>query len=287
MRACQARVERVLDALLPAHGAAPASLRDGMRYAVLGGGKRLRALLAYAAAECTQVPTRGADAIAAAVELIHAYSLVHDDMPCMDDDAMRRGKPTVHVQFGEATALLVGDTLQCFAFEVLTADATLDPARCAQMVLALARASGADGMAGGQAIDLASLGGPLDLPALERMHRMKTGALITASVALPGVLAGADADTRTTLDTYAAHVGLAFQVVDDVLDATADQATLGKTPGKDAQNAKPTYASELGIDAATRFAFDLRDRALAALAPLGPRAARLADLARFVVARPS
>jgi farnesyl diphosphate synthase len=212
---------------------------------------------------------------------------VHDDMPCMDDDAMRRGKPTVHVQFGEATALLVGDTLQCFAFEVLTADASLDPARCAQMVLGLARASGADGMAGGQAIDLASLGQPLDLPSLERMHRMKTGALIAASVALPAVLAGAEAATRQVLDTYAAHVGLAFQVVDDVLDATADEATLGKTPGKDAQHDKPTYASVMGIAPATEFALRLRDQALAALAPLGTRATRLVDLAHFVVARPS
>lgn len=277
----------MLDRRLPCADPAPTALQIGMRYAVLGGGKRLRALLAYASSECTGAPEHGADAIAAAVELIHAYSLVHDDMPCMDDDAMRRGKPTVHVKFGEATALLVGDTLQCFAFEVLTSDASLDPARCAQMVLALAQASGAEGMAGGQAIDLASLGARLDLPELERMHRMKTGALIRASVALPALLASVDATRRSALDRFADRVGLAFQVVDDVLDATADSVTLGKTSGKDAQHDKPTYASVLGIEAASALAARLRDDALAAIAPLGARAGRLADLAHFVVDRPS
>jgi farnesyl diphosphate synthase len=257
-----------------------------MRYAVLGGGKRVRPLLAFAAGEATGAAPERLDAVACAVELIHAYSLVHDDLPCMDDDVLRRGKPTVHVEFDEATALLAGDALQSVAFEVLAAQRLADdPARQVAMLHTLGVAVGSRGMAGGQAIDLAAVGRTMALPELELMHIMKTGALIRASVALGAQCGAPRAGELERLDRYARCVGLAFQVVDDVLDAEGSTATLGKTAGKDAARDKPTYVSLLGAPRARELAQSLRSEAHEALAGLGPRATRLADLADFIVAR--
>ncbi|MDA8129691.1 MAG: polyprenyl synthetase family protein [Betaproteobacteria bacterium] len=286
IQACQARVESVLAERLPAAQIAPQRLHEAMRYAVLGGGKRVRPLLAFAAGEVTGADPNRVQHAAAAVELIHAYSLVHDDMPAMDDDALRRGKPTVHVEFDEATALLVGDALQSLAFDILASQPLADDAATQlAMVQLLAQAAGSRGMAGGQAIDLASVGKPLDLAELEFMHIHKTGALIRASVLL-GAQCGAAADASVAaLDRYAKCIGLAFQVVDDVLDAEASTATLGKTAGKDAANNKPTYVSLLGATRARELALELRADAHAALAQLGAPAARLRQLADFVVER--
>lgn len=282
----QARVEHALDALLPAT-AEPQDLHQAMRYATLDGGKRVRPLLVFAAGHLFSASPALLARAAAAVEMIHAYSLVHDDMPCMDNDALRRGKPTVHVKFGEASALLVGDALQTRAFEILAEDATdVEPARRLEMIRTLAQAAGAGGMCGGQAIDLASVGRSLTLEQLEQMHRLKTGALLRAAVLL-GALCGdrLDASRRAALDDYAAAVGLAFQVVDDVLDATADSVTLGKTAGKDAADNKPTYVSILGLDASRELAQRLRADAHAALQPFGISAQRLRDLADLIVQR--
>lgn len=284
------RVETALEHYLPAADAVPAQLHDAMRYAVLGGGKRVRPLLCHAAGELTGARADALDAAACALEMIHVYSLVHDDMPCMDDDALRRGKPTVHVKYDEPTALLVGDALQSQAFITLTAD-VLDTACQARLVRELAVASGSIGMAGGQAIDLASVGHALTREQLETMHRMKTGALLRASVrmgALAGNIDGTDgAHVLEALDRYAAAVGLAFQVVDDILDVTTDSATLGKTAGKDAKDGKPTYVSIIGLDASRALAGQLRADAHAALEPFGARAQRLAELADLVVNRAS
>ncbi|WP_118181561.1 polyprenyl synthetase family protein [Paraburkholderia phosphatilytica] len=287
MRSVLERVERALEHYLPATNIEPAKLHDAMRYAVLGGGKRVRPLLCHAAGELTGARAECLDAAAAALEMIHVYSLVHDDMPCMDDDDLRRGKPTVHVQYDEATALLVGDALQSQAFVTLTAD-VLGPAQQASLVKELALASGSIGMAGGQAIDLDSVGVMLTRPQLETMHRMKTGALLRAAVRM-GALAGdtPDASLMQSLDTYAAAVGLAFQVVDDILDVTTDSATLGKTAGKDAAANKPTYVSIMGLDASRALATQLRAEAHAAIEPFGARAQRLAELADLVVNRVS
>ncbi len=258
-----------------------------MRYAVLGRGKRVRPLLAFAAGELVSAdPSRVAIAGAAA-ELIHAYSLTHDDLPCMDDDDLRRGKPACHVEYDEATALLAGDSLQSLAFRLLS-EYTLAPAPAAQlaMVKLLANASGSRGMAGGQAIDLDSEDQSLSLPELEFMHIHKTGALIRASVML-GAYCGngvSDEDSRS-LDHYAKCVGLAFQVVDDVLDAESSTATLGKTAGKDRNRNKPTYVSALGVNAARELASELKQEAVAALAPFGSRPQRLGELAEFIVSR--
>ena len=254
-----------------------------MRYATLGGGKRIRPLLAYAAGEATGADPGVVDGAAAAVELIHAYSLVHDDLPCMDDDSLRRGQPTCHVAFGEATALLAGDALQALAFEALARSGLRDPgAACA----VLACAAGAAGMAGGQAIDLEAVGRALPLAELERMHRMKTGALIGAAVRL-GAAAGAAAPAAFTpaLDAYAAAAGLAFQVVDDVLDVEGSAASLGKTAGKDAIQGKPTFVAMLGVAGAKERAEALRVEAHAALVPLGRAGRRLAELADWIVLR--
>lgn len=286
MRACQSRMESVLAEWLPPAHIAPQRLHDAMRYAVLGGGKRVRPLLAFAAGEVAGGDPARVQHAAAAVELIHAYSLVHDDMPAMDDDALRRGKPTVHVQFDEATALLVGDALQSLAFDVLSAQPLADdPAAQLKMVHLLALAAGSRGMAGGQAIDLASVGKPLDLAELEFMHIHKTGALIRASVLLGAHCGATDDATLTALDHYAKCIGLAFQVVDDVLDAEASTATLGKTAGKDAANNKPTYVSLLGVARARELAQELRADAHAALDGLDTSAGRLRQLADFVVER--
>ncbi|HEX7683648.1 MAG TPA: farnesyl diphosphate synthase [Trinickia sp.] len=288
MRAVLARVETALERYLPESAQAPARLHEAMRYAVLGGGKRVRPLLVHAAGELTGARPEALEAASAALEMIHVYSLVHDDMPCMDDDALRRGKPTVHVQYDEATALLVGDALQSQAFVALTDEAALDARTQAALVRELAFASGSLGMAGGQAIDLASVGLTLTRPQLETMHRMKTGALLRASVRM-GALAGAAPDEAAlkALDAYAAAVGLAFQVVDDILDVTTDSATLGKTAGKDAKDGKPTYVSIIGLDASRALAAQLRRDAHDALAPFGEPARRLAELADLVVNRVS
>jgi farnesyl diphosphate synthase len=287
MKAVQSTMESALDSFLPAPALAPARLQQAMRYAVLDGGKRVRPLLVFAAGELYGAPATALARAAAAVEMIHAYSLVHDDMPCMDDDALRRGKPTVHVEFDQATALLVGDALQAQAFQVLAEGESLaDPERKLDMVRLLARASGALGMCGGQAIDLASVGVTLALAELERMHQLKTGALLRASVLL-GALAGKrlTADEVEALEVYAKAIGLAFQVVDDVLDATADSVTLGKTAGKDAADNKPTYVSILGLSESRALAEKLRNDAHRSLAPFGEKARRLCELADLVVQR--
>ena len=286
MQGCQARMESVLSEWLPPASIAPQRLHEAMRYAVLGGGKRVRPLLAFAAGEVAGADVERVQHAAAAVELIHAYSLVHDDMPAMDDDALRRGKPTVHVEFDEATALLVGDALQSLAFDILASQPLADDAATQlDMVQLLAQASGSRGMAGGQAIDLASVGKPLDLTELEFMHIHKTGALIRASVLLGAQCGNLTDAAAAALDHYAKCIGLAFQVVDDVLDAEAPTATLGKTAGKDAANNKPTYVSLLGAARARELAQELRADAHAALDTLGAPAKRLRQLADFVVER--
>jgi farnesyl diphosphate synthase len=287
MRAVAARMETVLDSVLPPADTVPMRLHEAMRYAVLGGGKRVRPLLALAAGELTGASATRAELAGAAVELIHAYSLVHDDLPCMDDDVLRRGKPTVHVQFDEATAMLAGDALQPLAFEVLARETLADSADARQtMVRILARAAGSLGMGGGQAIDLGAVGQSLTEAELERMHLMKTGAIIEAAV-LMGALCG-PAHTpahASALQAYARAVGLLFQVVDDILDATADTATLGKTANKDADNDKPTYVSLLGLDGANARAAALLGEAHTALASFGAEATRLRQLAHFIVER--
>ncbi|ENO90102.1 polyprenyl synthetase family protein [Thauera linaloolentis] len=283
----QQRTESALEALLPDPGRAPQRLHQAMRYAVLGGGKRVRPLLAHAAGELSGAPAERVDRVSCAVELIHAYSLVHDDMPCMDDDVLRRGKPTVHVEYDQPTALLVGDALQTLAFQALTdAPAADDAATQLKMVGMLACASGSRGMAGGQAIDLASVGVQLSREELEFMHIHKTGALIRASILL-GARAGRslDAGELQRLDHYAKVVGLMFQVVDDILDAEADTATLGKTAGKDADNDKPTYVSLLGLNEARRLADEMLADARATLSPFGTAAGRLESLADYIVHR--
>jgi farnesyl diphosphate synthase len=266
-----AQVEQALERWVPSQ--APAGLGEAMRYGVLDGGKRLRPLLAMAACEAVGGHVEAALRAAVAVELIHAYSLVHDDMPCMDNDVLRRGKPTVHVRFGEAQAMLAGDAMQALAFEVLTplpAESDVPPALQARLVGLLARAAGHAGMAGGQAIDLASIGIALDESALQDMHRRKTGALLQASVLMGAACASqVPAATESALADYGAAVGLAFQVVDDILDVTQASETLGKTAGKDQGDNKPTYVSVLGLEPARRHAEALRLQAQAALARSG------------------
>jgi len=278
-------VEGALSSYLPSAQDAPARLHEAMRYTALDGGKRVRPALVFAAGALVDANPALLARAASAVEMIHVYSLVHDDMPCMDDDALRRGKPTVHVKYDEATALLVGDALQAQAFAVLS-EGDGDPLRTLGMVRLLARASGSTGMCGGQAIDLASVGLSLTLPELEQMHCLKTGALLRASVFL-GALCGRalSPSDEAALDVYASAVGLAFQVVDDILDATADSATLGKTAGKDAAENKPTYVSILGLEPSRALAEKLRDDAYAALMPFGDKAERLRQIADLIVSR--
>ena len=248
---------------------APADLGDAMRYAVLNGGKRLRPLLVMAACDAVHGNPQAALRAACSVELIHAYSLVHDDMPCMDNDVMRRGKPTVHVKFGQAMALLAGDALQALAFELLTpADASVDDATQARLCRMLAQAAGFQGMAGGQAIDLASIGLPLNSAQLHEMHRLKTGALLQASVLMGASCGQASVAVQVALSSYGAAVGLAFQVVDDILDVTADSATLGKTAGKDAAQEKPTFVSLMGLQASKDYAQTLLAQAFSSLSSL-------------------
>ena len=284
------RVEQVLSSGIALHS--PADLGAAMRYAVLDGGKRLRPLLVLATAEAVgdAISSSAALNAACAIELIHAYSLVHDDMPCMDNDVLRRGKPTVHVQFGEAQALLAGDALQTMAFEFLTPlDGSVPAAVQAACVALLARASGYQGMAGGQAIDLASVGQRLSEDQLRQMHRLKTGALLLCSVQMGAAcVPGVSAPVQAALQRFGEALGLAFQVVDDVLDVTADSATLGKTAGKDEAADKPTYVALMGLDAAKAYADALAAQAVQALADTGlpdDRLAALRALTAMVVER--
>jgi farnesyl diphosphate synthase len=281
------RMETVLAGLLPSPRITPSRLHDAMRYATLGGGKRVRPMLVFAAGEVAGAEAARLEVAAAAVELIHAYSLVHDDLPCMDDDVLRRGKPTCHVEFDEATALLAGDAMQSLAFQLLAEHRLADdPVVQLQMIQLFAVACGSRGMAGGQAIDLDAVGQAITLPELENMHIHKTGALIRASVLL-GARCGRPLDIAELggLDRYAKCVGLAFQVVDDILDEAADSATLGKTAGKDREAGKPTYTSLLGLPEARQFADRLLADAHEALAGFDARADRLHQLADFIVRR--
>jgi geranylgeranyl pyrophosphate synthase len=282
------RVDAVLDRWLPEAEILPSRLHEAMRYATLNGGKRMRAVLAYATGEALGAALDSLDASACAVELIHAYSLVHDDMPAMDDDELRRGKPTCHRAFDEATALLVGDALQSLAFQVLAEDGELptDPAVRTRMVAELARAAGSRGMAGGQAIDLGAVGRQLTLAELENMHIHKTGALIRASVRLGALASGTMAPgTTLRLDHYAKCIGLAFQIQDDILDEEGDTATLGKTTGADRAHQKPTYPGLLGLTEAKNHARQLHDEALASIAGLGDNARFLREIADYVIER--
>src|SRR5438270_3152179 len=283
----QARMEAVLARVMPAAHIAPARLHEAMRYAALGGGKRVRPLLTFAAGEVTRAEHDRLEIAAAAVELIHAYSLAHDDLPCMDNDVLRRGKPTVHVEYDEATALLAGDALQTFAFQLLAEHRLADePREQLEMVRLLALAAGSRGMAGGQSIDLGATGKELSLPELELMHIHKTGALIRAAVLIGAACCHSPGTPeRAGPDRNDKAVGLAFQVVDDLLDYEGSTATLGKTAGKDSKQGKPTYVSALGVARAHELAEELRAEAHAALAGLGARAARLASLGDFVLLR--
>lgn len=285
MKTIQTEVEVSLQDYLPSAQTIPQRLHEAMAYAVLDGGKRVRPLLVFAAGKLFNAPQELLSRAACAVEMIHAYSLVHDDMPCMDDDALRRGKPTVHKKYDEATALLVGDALQAQAFLVLSESAA-NAEQKLPMIQLLAHASGSVGMCGGQAIDLASVGLSLTREQLEQMHRLKTGALLRASVML-GAMSGKRLENNevAALDVYSAAIGLAFQVVDDVLDATADSATLGKTAGKDAADNKPTYVSLLGLEASQQLAQQLCQDAHQALTIFGESAQHLHDLADLIVQR--
>jgi farnesyl diphosphate synthase len=288
LRGYQARVQAVLDAALPAADLVPQRLHAAQRYAALGGGKRLRPVLVYCTGEALGLEAAALDAPAAAVELIHTYSLVHDDLPSMDDDDLRRGRPTTHRAFDEATAILTGDALQVLAFSLLARDRApgVSPEARLKMIRILAEASGTAGMAGGQALDLSAVGHNLDLRDLEAMHRLKTGALIRASVLLAAAcapdLGSAEWDA---LDGYSQDIGLAFQIQDDILDVEGNIEDLGKAIGADAARAKPTYPSVLGLEAAKARARDLQQRACARLALFGRRAAILTWLAAYVVAR--
>jgi farnesyl diphosphate synthase len=287
MGSVQAQMETALARLLPPPHVAPRRLHEAMRYATLEGGKRVRPLLAFAAGEVAGASPERLQIAAAAVEMVHAYSLVHDDLPCMDDDVLRRGKRTVHVEYDEATALLVGDALQSQAFQLISEHKVADdPAVQLEMVKMLAAAAGSRGMAGGQQIDLESTGKPLTLPELEFMHIHKTGALIRAAVLLGSSCGNNLSEAeKQKLNRYAKAVGLAFQVVDDVLDADASTATLGKTAGKDSRQGKSTYVAAMGLKRAREFAEELRADAQHALQGLGAAARRLGELADFIVLR--
>ncbi len=286
MTVIQHRTETALERWLPAANAAPARLHEAMRYSSLGGGKRMRPLLCHAAGEALGADPQRVDVAACAVELIHAYSLVHDDLPCMDNDVLRRGRPTCHVEYDEATALLVGDALQTLAFQLLAEhQATLAPERQLTMLVLLTQASGSRGMAGGQAIDLGSIGLALTVEELEFMHIHKTGALIRAAVLLGAHAGAADAATLAALGHFANRAGLLFQVVDDILDAEGSTVTLGKTAGKDAANDKPTYVSMLGLPRAKELAARLRVEAHATLDACTQDTSRLHALTNYIVDR--
>ena len=281
------RTENALDLRLPPAEQSPAELHNAMRYAVLGGGKRLRPLLVYAGADAFGCSGPQLDAAACSVELIHAYSLVHDDLPAMDNDALRRGRPTCHIAFGEAMAILAGDALQALAFEMLAnnLDTTIDASMVVATLRVLGQACGAQGMAGGQALDLSAVGVTLTLVELEHMHACKTGALIRASVQLGALLGGADREQKEILDHYAHAVGLAFQIRDDILDVEGDSTVIGKTAGKDAATDKPTFPSIIGLDASRARLTELIHVALAAIQPLGERASLLQQLAIYAAHR--
>ncbi len=284
MRDIQSRTEATLNRLLPAAELAPQRLHQAMRHTMLGGGKRVRPLLCHASGEMFAAPADRLDNAACAVELIHGYSLVHDDMPCMDNDALRRGKPTCHIVFGEATALLAGDALQSLAFRAL-ADTALPGAQASAVLRLLADASGSCGMAGGQGIDLDAVGQSLTLDQLELMHSLKTGALIHASLLLGGHCGNAAESELGTMSAFAAAIGLLFQVVDDILDAESNTETLGKTAGKDALQNKPTYVSLLGLEQAKAKAADIRRQAHAHLDRFGQRSARLHFITDYIFNR--
>ena len=285
---CQNRVEKALEDRLPGEHILPQKLHRAMRYCVLDGGKRMRPMLTYCTGKTLGLAPEILDGPACAVEFIHVYSLIHDDLPAMDDDDLRRGKPTCHVAFDEATAILTGDALQALAFEILAHDTsiTATPADRLKMISVLAKASGSQGMVGGQAIDLESVGTKLNLPELENMHIHKTGALIRASVTL-ATLASADIDPDIAkkLDNYAKCIGLSFQVKDDILDEESDTATLGKTQGKDKDNDKPTYPALLGLAGAKQKAQELHEKALDNLSVFGKEADLLRDLSLYIIQR--
>ena len=288
----QEQIERALDQTLPGNDVEPSQLHSAMRYAVLGPGKRIRPVLVYATGEALGQQVKRLDPPAVAVELIHAYSLIHDDLPAMDDDDLRRGRPTCHKAFDEATAILAGDAIQALAFETLVAPysrsetCSRELSRIIEMTELLALASGSKGMAGGQAIDLAAVGNSLNLQELENMHLHKTGALIRASVNL-GYLASdvVDADLARRLDEYARCVGLAFQVQDDVLDVEGDTEIIGKPQGSDIESNKPTYPNLLGLDGAKKTARELCERAIENVSELGDEAATLISIAEYIVER--
>jgi farnesyl diphosphate synthase len=288
LTACQNRVERALDARLPGENILPQTLHQAMRYSVLDGGKRTRPLLTYATGQALGLSEDLLDAQACAVEFIHVYSLIHDDLPAMDNDDLRRGKPTCHKAYDEATAILAGDALQALAFDILANDSAIQAGAEARvkMIAALTRASGSQGMVGGQAIDLGSVGRKLTLPELENMHIHKTGALIRASVNLAALSKpNLDADVAKKLDHYAKCIGLSFQVKDDILDVESDTATLGKTQGKDVDNDKPTYPALLGMAGAKEKAQELHELAVASLAGFGSEANLLRDLSLYIIER--
>jgi farnesyl diphosphate synthase len=290
IEAYRIRIEQLLDRCLALPDAGTPRLREAMRYSVLGGGKRLRPALVYLTGESMGAPLADLDAPAAAVEIIHVYSLVHDDLPAMDDDDMRRGRPTCHRAYDEATAILVGDALQALAFEVLAnrSSENVSPTMRLAMIRTLARAAGTAGMAGGQAVDLAAVGQVLAVEAVEDMHRRKTGALIAGSVLLGALGAGIGSGPELqALERFGNDIGLAFQIQDDILDVEGDPAVLGKSTGADAAHSKPTYPSTVGLAASREQARKLRDSAIGALAPLKKRAAPLVELANFVVSRVS
>ncbi len=285
---CQTRVEAALTQRLPAENILPNKLHQAMRYSVLNGGKRMRPMLTYATGSVLGISPDALDAVACAVECIHVYSLIHDDLPAMDDDDLRRGKPTCHVAFDEATAILAGDGLQTLAFELLAHDASIQVSaqNRLQMITSLARASGSLGMVGGQAIDLESVGRMLTLPELENMHIHKTGALIRASVILATLAKeGVDEEAVKRLDNYAKCIGLSFQVKDDILDEESDTATLGKTQGKDKDNNKPTYPALLGLSGAKEKAQELHEKAIENLAYFGVQADLLRNLSLYIIQR--
>ncbi|MCE7949855.1 MAG: (2E,6E)-farnesyl diphosphate synthase [Xanthomonadales bacterium PRO7] len=286
--AFSARADEALARALPLEAQEPVPLHQAMRYAVLGGGKRLRPVLVYATGHALGASLDTLDAAACAVEIVHAYSLVHDDLPAMDDDELRRGRPTCHVAFGEAMAILAGDALQALAFEILAADTAHHAGTRVEMLRTLAAACGSHGMAGGQALDLAAVGVALTADELDRMHEHKTGALIRASVRLGALAAGcSDQSVLAALDRYGNAIGLAFQIRDDILDVEGDSDVIGKTAGKDAANAKPTYPAILGMDASRARLAQLTHDAINALASLGDRAQELAELASYVAERES
>lgn len=285
---CQARVERALEDRLPSDKLLPQRLHQAMRYSVLNGGKRMRPMLTYCTGKALGIDLEALDGPACAVEFIHVYSLIHDDLPAMDDDDLRRGKATCHVAFDEATAILAGDALQALAFEVLAHDPSITATTEGRlkMIIALAKASGSQGMVGGQAIDLQSVGTKLNLPELENMHIHKTGALIRASVNMATLAkANIDSTVATKLDHYAKCIGLSFQVKDDILDEESDTATLGKTQGKDKDNNKPTYPALLGLAGAKQKAQELHEKALDSLSIFGKEADLLRDLSLYIIQR--